>query len=140
MRKSDFLVKVYILSLVCMTVWLGCGNKNSKAGTITIKNDILDKEFNTFVVDELLTQNGLSSSKYVLKPGERVSLKQKRISTMRLLRKYADHSKVYLVRCPDELLEDITIKLIDVHTNRLSGGCSLEKRGVMTKGGFVKWD
>ncbi|HMO18612.1 MAG TPA: hypothetical protein PKA63_10240 [Oligoflexia bacterium] len=59
---------------------------------------------------------------------------------MRFIRRYEDHSKVYQVDCPSDFDLVMTIKLIDVHTNRLSGGCRLTKRGKMTGGGLVKWE
>jgi hypothetical protein len=44
------------------------------------------------------------------------------------------------VSCPSGLDAEVTMKLIDVHTNRLGGGCRLRKRGDMNAGGIVKWE
>lgn len=123
-----------------LLVFLGCNTNSNVNGTINIKNDILDKEFNSFTVDQVLTNKGLVPYKITLTPGQGIKLPFSKVTQLRFLRKYSDHSKVYIVSCPEKLSEDVLMKLIDVHTNRLSGGCELEKRGVMIKGGFVKWD
>lgn len=115
-------------------------NKKVMGGRLVIKNDILDKEFNSFFVDSIITAQGIMPYKKFLSPGDRIELPYKKIKKLRFVRQYVDHAKVYTISCPMSLDEEVTIKLIDVHTNRIAGGCFLTQRGVMTKGGVVRWE
>jgi len=119
---------------------IACSFESKPGGEITVRNDILDKEYNTFTVDKLVTGKGLSSYKVSLKPGQSVVLPFSGIREMRFSRRYHDHSKVYEVSCPADFDRVVTIKLIDVHTNKMSGGCELSRRGTMSLGGLVKWE
>ena len=67
------------------------------------------------------------------------TLEQKGIVSMRFTRRYEDYYRVYMVECPPGLDKRLTIKLIDVHLNRLSGGCELTRRG-KGNAGFVQWE
>lgn len=129
-----------LLYFVVLHTPLACSNESRPGGEITIKNDILDKEYNSFTVDKLVTGKGLSSYRISLKPGQSVILPFSGIREMRFSRRYDDHSKVYEVTCPSSFDRVMTIKLIDVHTNKMSGGCELSRRGTMSLGGLVKWE
>lgn len=118
---------------------LACEEK-VPGGEISIRNDILDKEYNSFVIDKLVSKNGALPFKKILRPGDVVVLPYKDIRKMRFSRRYEDHSKVYEVECPTNFDSKITLKLIDVHSNRMGGGCVLRKRGEMSTGGLVKWE
>ena len=137
------LVKVTICAVgfVIFTILVAaCGNKAKPGGEVIVRNDILDAEYNSFVVDQIVTDNGLASFKASLKPNDEMVLPFSHISQMRFVRRYEDHSKVYFVTCPKDFNESILVKLIDVHTNRLGGGCRLAKRGRMSLGGLIKWE
>ncbi|MCB0325329.1 MAG: hypothetical protein KDD69_17220 [Bdellovibrionales bacterium] len=116
-----------------------CGEPKTPGGEITIKNDILDKAYNAIRVDSVRTARGASGYSKTLKPGDEVVLPFKQIRSLRFTRRYADHSMVYIVECPKAFDRRVTFKLIDVHTNRLSGGCELVKRGRMERG-VVDWE
>lgn len=131
---------VNITIFLAIFVLTSCTEKHVEGGEITVRNDILDKDYNSFVVDQVVTTKGAVSYAKELKPNNQVVLPFKHISQLRFYRRYEDHTKVYLVSCPSDFSTAITMKLIDVHTNKLGGGCKLNKRGVMSKGGFVKWD
>jgi hypothetical protein len=128
---------IYLISLIYLA---GCEGTKFPGGKITIRNDILDKEYNSFQVDQIMTPKGIASFTKVLNPNDRFVLPFKSISAMRFVRRYSDHSKVYLVSCDPDANDVLVIKLIDVHTNKLGGTCKLNKRGTMSKGGFVKWE
>lgn len=117
-----------------------CKGQEIAGGQITVRNDVMDKEFNSFQVDQLVTGKGVVSYRAELKPGDEVVLPFKGITELRFKRRYADHQKVYEVTCPRDFNQAVTMKLIDVHTNRLQGGCALRRRGVMSLGGLVRWE
>lgn len=125
--------------IVCMFL-IACGDEEVPGGQITLQNDILDKEYNTFTVDGVTTSGGSTAYRKTLKPGERATIPHKHITGMRFTRRYRDHSKIYLVSCPPDFKVKTTVKLIDVHTNRLRGGCVLSKFGTLNEGGFMKWE
>ncbi len=84
-------------------------------GRILIKNDSQDREFNVINV----ATSGLS--KY-LKPGESVLLPSG-ARNFSISRRYRDHTKSYSVQCPPVKGRGLFIKTIDVHLNRIVGGC-----------------
>ncbi|MFN8391507.1 MAG: hypothetical protein U0136_14560 [Bdellovibrionota bacterium] len=116
-----------------------CSEPDVPGGSITIRNDILDKEYNSFVVDDILAGGALTGQRIVLRPGEEVTLEQKGISSLRFTRRYSDHSNIYVVDCPKGFHKAVTMKLIDVHSNRLGGGCKLVRKGE-SRNGSVTWE
>jgi len=133
-------LKTYILTTFAIFFLTSCTGEKIAGGKITIRNDILDKSYNTFIVDQIISNKGAAGFSKVFKPGEEFSLPVKNLLKMRFRRQYEDHTKVYLVSCPQDMDEAITLKLIDVHSNRMAGGCVLYKRGVTQGGGFTKWE
>ena len=84
-------------------------------GRIQIKNDSQDSEYN-------VVQISGGGSSFSLKPGEYHLLPQGTTS-ISFSRAYKDYVRRYQVSCPGDLTDGITIKLIDVHLNRIAGGC-----------------
>ena len=84
-------------------------------GKIRIKNDSQDSTYNTLSV----SGGGVSCS---LSPGEACFL-PKGTRNIGFSRQYSDYTRYYQVSCPPLAGSGITIKLIDVHLNRMSGGC-----------------
>lgn len=128
-----------IVALALSTSLASCRDEQVPGGSITFQNDILDKEHNAYRIDEVVTTGGLTGFARTLKPGERVTIPHKRITSLRVTRQYADHTKVYRVECPSGFDRRIVVKLIDVHTNRLEGGCYLARRGER-RGGAIRWE
>jgi hypothetical protein len=80
-----------------------------------VKNDSQDRDFNVVQV----SGGGRS---YALRPGE-FALLPGGTRAITFSRQYRDHTKTYQVECPSRLTRGITIKLIDVHLDRIAGGC-----------------
>lgn len=89
-------------------------------GRILFKNDSMDWSYNVVVVRA-------GGASYALKPGERALLPKstKRISVSR---RYKDHTRFYEVECPS-VKKGIKMKLIDIHLNRIAGGCKTVRAG-----------
>lgn len=119
-------------------VFSACRDTEVPGGQISIRNDILDKDFNSIVIDELRNNNGALPWHKTLNPGEEISLPFKHIYSFRLNRRYADHSKIYFVSCPRDSNQKVLMKLIDIHLNRIDGGCKLSKYGIK-RNGVVEW-
>ncbi len=110
-------IKTLICSIFAATLAASCSSDPPvPQGRIRVKNDSMDSSYNVVRV----SAGGRS---YALKPGE-FALLPKGVSNIRFSRQYADHVKAYTVKCPSKLTEGIQIKLIDVHLNRMPGGCS----------------
>lgn len=132
-----------ILNLVIilgLNLHVACKSESNPDYKITIRNDILDKEFNTVQIDGIITSRGQTSIKQSLSPGTEYNIPAKEISKIMLSRKYSDHTKVYEVLCPTNLKSQVVMKLIDIHLNRVSGGCKLTKKGEKSSTGLTKWD
>ena len=118
----------------------GCHSKRSTEGLITIRNDIQDKDFNIIEIDQIVTTAGQGGYDKRLSPGEAIRLPFKTILSFRVTREYPDHDKVYLVKCPMNLENEVTMKLLDIHIGKISGGCRLAQKGKRIKGGYIKWE
>ena len=104
------------LGLLIALLFLGCSSDAPvPQGRIRVKNDSMDRSYNVVRV----SAGGRS---FTLKPGD-LALLPKGASLIHFSRRYADHTKAYTVRCPREQKKGIQIKLIDVHMNRMPGGC-----------------
>lgn len=104
-------VILFPLLLLC-----SCESFNSvPAGRIRIKNDSQDREYNILLISGGGVSFGLKPGQDKLLPGGTTNISFRR--------EYKDHVRTYEVSCPEGLESGITIKLIDVHTNRIAGGC-----------------
>jgi hypothetical protein len=129
-----------VIFLLHVMLFCACSGEKVPGGRIVVRNDIMDKEYNSFVVDKVISSRGMTPFSKTLNPGEESLIPFSNIISMRFTRRYEDFSRVYVVRCPRDADTAVTMKLIDVHTNRLAGGCVLEKRGVLNRAGIMKWD
>jgi hypothetical protein len=86
-------------------------------GRIRIKNDSQDKAYNVVEV----SGGGRSCT---LSPGEACILPEG-AQSLSFSRRYKDFTRFYQVSCPRFSSAGFTIKLIDVHLNRMRGGCKL---------------
>lgn len=126
---------ILLVFLLC-----SCKSGQSSRGLITIRNDVLDKEYNVIVVDQVISKVGVTNFQATLRPGDEVTIPQKKVRSIRLHRDYQDYTRIYEVQCPTSLKQPITMKLIDIHLNKVSGGCRLTRRGKQEHGGYVKWE
>ena len=118
----------HLRTLAVLSILLtACDESGGRSAEVTIRNDILDKEYNVVVVDQVMSTSGQSGKRYELHPQEERSLKERGITKLRFSRKYQDHTRVYHVTCPDDPNKRILLKLIDVHLNRMPGGCVTTK-------------
>jgi hypothetical protein len=93
----------------------GCVGEKAPPGQIVVKNDSQDRSFNVITV----SGRGVSAS---LKPGERITLPPG-TQTFSVQRRYRDYVRSYSVVCPALGDKGIFVKLIDIHVNRIAGGC-----------------
>lgn len=103
--------------LLAASVALGCSADRAPPGRIMVKNDSQDREFNVISV------SGGGMSVY-LKPGERVVLPPN-TRAFSVQRRYKTFTRSYSVECPapGPGSRGTFIKLIDIHVNRIAGGC-----------------
>ena len=139
-KLTRLIIDYFLVFLSFFPLFSGCKAPEVPGGQITISNRILDKEYNTFTVDEIRLENGATSYQIRLKPEEDVIIPYKNVRSMRFTRQYKDYAMVYQIECPSGFNSKITIKLIDVHTNKIAGGCKLVKRGKRENGSWTKWE
>lgn len=80
-----------------------------------VKNDSLDSSYNVITV----SGGGMFGA---LKPRERLVLPAG-TKTFSVERRYQDYTRSYSVACPPLGNQGVFIKLIDIHVNRIAGGC-----------------
>jgi len=93
----------------------GCSGDRPPDGQIMIKNDSQDRSYNVITV----SGGGLFGS---LKPGEKLVLPTG-TKNFSVERRYKDYTRSYSVTCPSLGKRGILVKLIDIHVNRIAGGC-----------------
>jgi hypothetical protein len=108
---------IRIFSILACIALLGC-EPSVPDGRIRVKNDSQDATYNVVKVVA-------GGSSYTLKPGESTLLK-KGTTSLSFSRAYRDYERRYHVTCPAKLEKGISIKLIDVHLNRIAGGCVMD--------------
>ena len=123
-------------TLLILLLSFGC-NSTSRSAELTVRNDIQDESYNKIIVDQVNHSGGTALSKFTLSPGDEIEMPYTKISHFRVLRTYQDHSNVYEVTCPAEK-KKVLIKLIDIHLNRMPGGCMLTRMGE-ERGGIISW-
>ena len=104
-----------IATLVTAVIPLGCTGEKVPAGRILVKNDSQDREYNVITV----AGGGSYAS---LKPGERFHLPHG-VRSFSVQRRYRDYTRAYTVKCPPLGEHGISMRLIDIHVNRMPGGC-----------------
>jgi hypothetical protein len=111
LSKNSLLIILFTLFFI-----LGC-ERPAPAGRIRIRNDIQDSTYNVINVSG-------GGAGFRLKPGE-TALMPRGTTTMYWSRAYKDYTRSYTVECPrlDPSKSGITVKMIDVHLNRIAGGC-----------------
>jgi hypothetical protein len=94
---------------------LGCSD-SVPTGRILVRNDSRDSEYNVIRVSG-------GGAAFSLSPGES-RLLPSRTGSFTVSRQYKDYVRRYSVSCPRSLEAGIVVKLIDIHLNRISGGCT----------------
>jgi hypothetical protein len=111
-----FLFTSRLLSAIVLgAIFLACAGDNVPAGRILVKNDSQDREYNVITV----SGGGSYAS---LKPGERFLLPSG-VRSFSVQRRYRDYTRAYTVNCPPLGERGISMRLIDIHVNRMPGGC-----------------
>jgi hypothetical protein len=103
-------------AVMAALILAGCMGESVPDGRILIKNDSRDREYN------ILKVSG-GGANLTLAPGQ-TGLLPKGTQSISFSRQYSDHVKRYRVQCPKTLKSGIVIKLINVHVNRIAGGCT----------------
>jgi len=80
-----------------------------------IKNDSQDREYNVIKISA-------GGASHQLAPGE-FAILPKGVTSISFSREYKEYTRQYKVSCPGKQNKGIMIKLIDVHLNRMPGGC-----------------
>lgn len=98
-----------------LSVVAGCSRDTAPPGQIKVKNDSRDREYNVISV----SGGGASAS---LKPNQSLIL-PKGTRSFSVERRYEKFTRYYSVSCPPLAGDGIVVKLIDIHVNRIRGGC-----------------
>ncbi|MCO6430712.1 MAG: hypothetical protein J5J00_07605 [Deltaproteobacteria bacterium] len=94
----------------------GCSQEKVPDGRILFKNDTLDKSYNKVYISGGGVSRTLGPQEYVILP--------RGTTRFSVSRQYKDHTRSYSVECPPLKGSGIRIKMIDIHVNRIAGGCT----------------
>lgn len=109
------------LQILLFVFLFGCSDSDTPNSGILFKNDIQDREYNTIELDRI-RGGRRSGSQINLDPGQKILLGSG-VRSFRIRRKYAKYIRTYTVECPAQMSAGIVVKLIDIHLNRIAGGC-----------------
>ena len=112
-------IRKFITQFALIYFLSGCLGESVPTGRILVKNTSEDKTYN-------IVEVSAGGRSYSLKPGDKALL-PKGVTTIYFSRNYADHTKRYTVQCPANPANGIAMKLLDVHLNRIAGGCKTTK-------------
>jgi len=93
----------------------GCSDSSVPPGRLLVRNTSEDKKFD-------IVEVSAGGRNFKLKPGDDALL-PKGVTTIYFSREYSDHTKRYIVECPANPKKGVAMKLLDVHLNRIAGGC-----------------
>ena len=105
-----------LLVVVLMGLLSRCDSASSvPPGRIRVKNDFWGEEYSTIKVSARGARYTLKSKESVLLPA----------GTTTIEFSYSDqkYTRRYRVECPSQRDKGITINLLDVHLNKIAGGC-----------------
>lgn len=105
----------HLLLLLSIVALAGCKSVPVEDGKITVINDIKDAEYNALEISG-------GGASHTLVPGEYAIL-PRGTRAIYFTRRYENYTRSYEVRCPELDGSGIRMKLIDVHVNRIAGGC-----------------
>jgi hypothetical protein len=113
------MLRLIFVAATLFIISSGCADSSVPAGRILVRNTSEDKTFNVVEVSA-------GNKNFSLKPGDEALL-PKGVSKIYFSREYSDHTKRYVVECPANPPKGIAMKLLDVHLNRIAGGCKTIK-------------
>lgn len=118
MHKRFVSFAAYALTLVALTTVLSSCDAFVRVpkGRIRVKNDLSGSEYSSYSVSG-------GGASYYLRAGESATLPARTYS-FSISYQARDGHRSYTVQCPSNSSLGITVRLIDVHTDRISGGCS----------------
>ena len=114
-RFSKRLRITWRLHVSLLFIFSACSSDRPPAERILVKNDSQDSSYNVITV----SGGGKFAS---LKPGEGLVLPAG-TKNFSVERRYKDYTRSYSVTCPPIKGRGILVKLIDIHVNRIAGGC-----------------
>ena len=114
MHQFKQLITLALLLATAFT-FSACGGDRPPEDRIMVKNDSQDSSYNVITV----SGGGKFAS---LKPGEKLVLPAG-TKNFSVERRYKDYTRSYSVACPPNKGRWILVKLIDIHVNRIAGGC-----------------
>jgi hypothetical protein len=104
-----------MVAVVVAATLIACFGENVPPGRILVKNDSRDREYNVIVVSAGGSSRALKpTEKFLLPPGTR---------SFSVSRQYKEYTRRYSVSCPPLGEQGIVVKTIDIHLNRIQGGC-----------------
>jgi hypothetical protein len=102
-------------ALLCLILLTACQGDRPPDRQILVKNDSQDSSYN------VITVSG-GGAYGALRPGEKLILPAG-TKNFSVERRYKDYTRSYSVSCPELTGRGIVVKLIDIHVNRIAGGC-----------------
>ena len=104
------------IAILVLALGLGsCSQEPVPDGRILFKNESQDRQYNVMKVSGPGVSTSISPGEYVI-----FAANTRRFSVSR---KYKDYTRYYTVECPAISGSGIRVKMIDVHVNRIAGGC-----------------
>lgn len=113
----------------------------ASAANIIFQNDLASKTGGDLVkIDQVRTAGAIAAMPVYVRAGQRKSISPKSVLSFRVSRMHGtDKADTYLVECDEAAGEPVIVKVLDVHSNHMPGGCTTTKTGFWTSEAGYVW-
>ena len=133
-------IQAALLALIVSTLQVTLFLRSAIAAEITMRNDLSDEDKGHIIrIEGVRSTAGQKNYRVTLNPGDSVTIPGKNITGFTAVRQYDTYAKKYEVTCPGRTDVAVKTKLIDIHLDKMSGGCTLMRVGRSTPGGGTVW-
>lgn len=135
----DLCFHVAIACVIALTMLVPL--ESACAAVVTVINDLREDEpGHTLKVDYVRLRGVVLPIRIEVAPRSSVLVTKRDISSLRITRIYDRKRLVFEVSCPVGKAEEVQLKLLDVWSNRMPGGCRLTRKGTWKPGTGTRWE
>ena len=129
-----------ILTLIFSPIFIFSLNQ-AQAIELTIVNDLKEYEQNrTLKIENAISVEAPKRKiNFKLNPGEEKAITKGNVRSFVLSRNFTRHKIKYDVLCPKNAKGKHLVNLVQIHDNKIPGGCKLTRTGHRAKIGGMSW-
>ena len=133
--------KIPILIIIFFLV-SGLTLNSAQAIELTIVNDIKKYEQNRILKIEnaISVEAPKTKINFKINPGEEKAITKGNVRSFVISRAFSRHKIKYDILCPKDIKGKHQVNLVQIHNNKIPGGCKLARTGHRAKIGGMSWE